>query len=78
MPTKNKLTIGAALAVGILAATSAAQAANDNQSRNMGGYHVGPMGQCFGCGRDRFFAFRRGWYGYAYVPGWRYRHRYYR
>ena len=44
-----------------LAAASSSFAANDNQSRNMGGYHVGPMGQCLGCGGRRSFAFAPGW-----------------
>ena len=44
-----------------LAVGGTAFAANDNQSRNMGGFHLGPMGQCFGCGGSRAFAFAPGW-----------------
>ena len=73
----NRFAIGAALAFGILAAASTAQAANENVgSGEEGGIKFGPLGQCFVCNMPRYTW--RSWGGrhaYAYVPGWRYRHR---
>jgi len=74
MLTKIKVVAAAALMLG---AASAAQAANDNQSIDRGGYDVGPLGQCFvppDCGRSGY-RYRSGAYGFAYVPGYRYGHR---
>jgi hypothetical protein len=68
----GKLAVAAML---ILGAVSVAQAANDNQSRNRGGSDIGPLGQCFdpaACGRG--YRTLSGRYGYAYVPGYRYRY----
>ena len=73
MLTKSKLAVAAVL---ILGAASAAQAANDNQSRDRGGSDIGPLGQCFvppDCGQEGY-RHRRGSYGFAYVPDYRYRH----
>ena len=73
MLTKIKLVAAAALMLG---AASAAQAANDNQSRDRGGYDIGPLGQCFvppDCGREGY-RYRRGAYGFAYVPEYHYGH----
>jgi hypothetical protein len=75
MLTKFKLLAAAAL---ILGAASAAQAANDNQSRSRGGYDIGPLGQCFvppDCGQEGY-RHRSGANGFAYVPADHYgRHR---
>ena len=77
MLAKGKLAVAAALMLG---AISAAQAANDNQSRDRGGSDIGPLGQCFvppDCGgRDyQGYQYRRGPYGFAYAPAHRYHHR---
>jgi hypothetical protein len=56
----------------------AAQAANDNQSRDRGGFDIGPMGQCFdpaACGQTRVHRSARYWNGregYAYAPRYYY------
>jgi hypothetical protein len=57
--TMRTLLIAAAAALA-LASAGPSFAANDNQSRDMGGFHRGPMGQYFGGGRGAF----------AFVPGW--------
>ncbi len=72
MLINSKLAVAALL---ILGAVSVAQAANDNQSRDRGGSDIGPLGQCFDppdCGRG--YRPPSGRYGYAYVPGSRYRY----
>jgi hypothetical protein len=86
-----KCILALAATMSFLGAASVAQAANDNQSRDRGGYDIGPMGQCFvppDCdqGRDDLgygrrygrYAFGRygyGGYGYAYAPRYFYRGR---
>lgn len=72
MLINGKLAVAALL---ILGAVSVAQAANDNQSRDRGGSDIGPLGQCFDapdCGRG--YRLPSGRYGYAYLPGYRYRY----
>jgi hypothetical protein len=77
--TRGALVLAAAV---LLGASSAALGANDNQSRNRGGFDIGPLGQCFdppvcGGGRYRYGRYEYGRYGYDYVPryyrrDWRY------
>ena len=64
MLRKRKLAMAAAIMLG---AASAAQAANDNQSRDRGGTDIGPLGQCFvppDCDQGGY-RYRRGSYGFA-------------
>jgi hypothetical protein len=74
----NTLAVGAVLALGILAAVPTARAANENIGEDSHSW-VGPFGQCYvpsDCGGRRYSSrYRSGRYGYAYVPGWRYRPR---
>jgi hypothetical protein len=77
MLAKTKVAVAAALMLG---AVSAAQAANDNQSRDRGGSDIGPLGQCFvppDCGGYRYYRnpYAYGWYGFAYMPASRYHYR---
>ncbi|HEY2228767.1 MAG TPA: hypothetical protein VGI22_13705 [Xanthobacteraceae bacterium] len=77
MLAKTKVAVAAALMLG---AVSAAQAANDNQSRDRGGSDIGPLGQCFvppDCGGYRYHRnpYAYGSYGFAYMPASRYHYR---
>jgi hypothetical protein len=70
MFTKTKLALAAAL---VLGAASAVEA-NDNDRNDTGGYRVGPLGQHFqGANPVYHRSMWRGRYGYAYVPGFRFR-----
>jgi hypothetical protein len=73
LTTKSILALAGALVLGV----SMAQA-NDSSKDAYGesGAKIGPLGQCFAppdCG-GRVYAHRRGFNGFAYVPGPHYRH----
>jgi hypothetical protein len=78
MLTKAKVAVAAALMLG---AVSAAQAANDNQSRDRGGIDIGPLGQCFdpsACGGYRYHRHPYAYGAYGFVPEGRYHYRHWR
>jgi hypothetical protein len=73
MLTKGKLALAAVMMLGV---ASTAQASDHGEN---GGFDIGPLGQCFvppdcGHGSLRAREYRNGPYGFAYVPGYRYRH----
>ncbi|HLH94898.1 MAG TPA: hypothetical protein VKW08_07245 [Xanthobacteraceae bacterium] len=83
----SKAISALAAAIFLAGAVSVAQAANDNQSRDRGGYDIGPLGQCFAppdCdqgGDDQGYGARRygyGGYGYGYAPRYYYHGRWHR
>jgi hypothetical protein len=70
MLTKGRLTLAAALLLGV---TTASQAAGDDRSENQGGAEIGPLGRCFvpwDCNptEDEGYGNTRGSYGVAYAP----------
>ena len=72
---RRHLVLGVAAAV-ILSAAPAIASDHDHVDTYERGIKVGPLGQCFGCGRGYY----RGFGGFAYAPTYRYyrHHRHYR